>query len=157
MREDPFYSHVNMNGDCWLWTAYVGHDGYPLAYSRLRKKPMHGQRVAWEIERGAIPEGMHVLHRCDNPLCVRIDHLFLGTIADNNRDMASKKRHWMTRSPHKVLGENNNAAKLAPEQVRSLRREYAAGESVTVLCTRYNISRGQVWKIGTHRSYPNVE
>lgn len=51
-------------------------------------------RVAWELVNGPIPDGMHVCHHCDNPPCCNVDHLFLGTDADNNADMIAKGRAW---------------------------------------------------------------
>jgi hypothetical protein len=57
-------------------------------------------RAAWEVTFGPIPDGLFVCHSCDTPACVRPDHLFLGTLADNNLDMVGKMRHWKQAVTH---------------------------------------------------------
>ena len=81
---------------CWVWQGSAGKDGYGRMVYRLDgQRVIRGaHRVSWEVANGPIPEGMHVLHRCDNPPCVNPAHLFLGTQADNMRDMTRKGRHW---------------------------------------------------------------
>ena len=71
-------------------------------------------RVSWELNVGQIPEGMNVLHTCDNPKCVRPDHLFLGTIAVNNQDKWEKGRH----------------GKFTPEKARRIRSLYERHKDV---------------------------
>ena len=68
---------------------------------------MGAHRWAWMLVHGSIPDGLHVLHRCDNPPCFRPSHLFLGTDADNARDMASKGRSKFQRSPELFRGANH--------------------------------------------------
>ena len=77
---------------CWLWDGYVApQNGYGLIAIGNRRM-MRAHRFAWKLYRGPIPEGLWVLHRCDNPDCVRPDHLFLGTAKDNSQDMLRKGR-----------------------------------------------------------------
>lgn len=86
-----FWERVDMSGDCWLWTGTLGRKGY----GRVPNYPMSpwaAHRVAYMLAVGPIPGDLLVLHRCDNPPCVRPDHLFLGTNADNMRDMRAKGR-----------------------------------------------------------------
>ncbi len=85
----PFYGYVRFGESCWEWTGAID-DNYGVAWRNGKKTGAH--RAAYEMEYGLIPEGMQVLHRCDNPPCVRPDHLFLGTHADNMADRSSKNR-----------------------------------------------------------------
>lgn len=93
--EARFWSKVRKYepNPCWEWVAATRH-GYGVIGTGPRcTKLSIASRVAWEIAHGEpVPEGFCVLHRCDNPLCVRPSHLFLGTQADNSRDMVTKGR-----------------------------------------------------------------
>lgn len=75
---------------CWMWS--VPSDRYGTI--RVDGRTVKAHRYSWELAHGAIPSGMSVLHKCDRPLCVNPDHLFLGSQRDNVRDMASKGRGW---------------------------------------------------------------
>jgi hypothetical protein len=88
--EDRFWANVDKSGDCWEWQASVNLDGYGRFC--LKGKRIRAHRLSWVLANGEIPEGMCVLHKCDNPPCVSPDHLFLGTRADNVRDMVQKGR-----------------------------------------------------------------
>lgn len=75
---------------CWLWQGPMARKGYGRFYFTKGKVLAH--RAAWELTFGIIPEGLHVCHHCDTPLCVRPDHLFLGTRSDNMTDAYKKGR-----------------------------------------------------------------
>lgn len=77
---------------CILWPKGVTSAGYGSHWHEGKRKQAH--RVAWEQEHGPIPEGLHVLHKCDVKRCVNVEHLFLGTHVDNMKDMAVKGRAW---------------------------------------------------------------
>jgi len=86
-----FWSYTNKSKNCWSWLRACRPDGYGIASVGTNKsKPAH--RVSWQLSYGPIPSGLCVLHSCDNPRCVRPDHLFLGTKADNNKDRDNKGR-----------------------------------------------------------------
>lgn len=91
--EIRFWRHVDKRGDCWLWTGYRNEKGYGHFVPVSGRSPVKAQRFAYQLAKGLIPPGLCVCHRCDTPACVRVEHLFLGTIADNNRDMIAKGRH----------------------------------------------------------------
>ena len=95
-----FWGRVNKAaaGGCWVWTGYrqkFGHGamGYrdPVRGGRSVKTIL-AHRYSWELVNGPVPEGLCVLHRCDNPPCVNPEHLFLGTRSDNGKDMWRKGR-----------------------------------------------------------------
>src|SRR5687768_7875966 len=91
-----FNRYVSRGDGCWAWTGVMGTNGYGLFWVRRGFKQyssVGAHRVAWRLANGPVPDGLWVLHRCDNPRCVRPDHLFLGTHSDNMRDMWSKNRH----------------------------------------------------------------
>lgn len=104
---------------CWIWMSSLGGKGYGACPPRCSGE-QRAHRLAWRIYRGAIPPKMMVLHRCDVRACVNPDHLWLGTNADNMRDMVAKGRssRWATRN-HKgrvINHENDGAAQALGEQ-----------------------------------------
>lgn len=85
---------------CHLWQRYINPNGYGQTRIGGRKgKNILAHRLSWVRQHGAIPDGMDVLHRCDNPRCVNVGHLFLGTHADNMADMKNKGRHRVGNLP----------------------------------------------------------
>ena len=93
--KDRFLAMVKKTKGCWIWTGFKNPKGYGnIQKGRRGGRPLMAHRVAWEIYFGEIPEGMQVLHKCDNPSCVRPGHLFIGTAQDNTDDMINKGRAW---------------------------------------------------------------
>ena len=88
----------------WIGAKFM-REGYGMIGigGRIGHKKKHAHRVAWELDHGPIPDGLCVLHKCDNPPCVNTEHLFLGTRADNNRDKTEKGRCKVKLSPDQVL------------------------------------------------------
>lgn len=97
--EERFWNHVEAipeGSGCWEWTGATVKDGYgrvELSHLGKRIRAVMAHRLSWGIHMGPIPPGMSVLHHCDNPPCVNPAHLFLGTQADNIRDMILKGRY----------------------------------------------------------------
>lgn len=88
---ERFWEKVQRGPDCWEWLGGCYHDGY--GSFRVGDRNQRAHRVSYQLTYGDIPSGMVVMHRCDNPLCVRPDHLTVGTAGDNVRD-AIHKGHW---------------------------------------------------------------
>lgn len=128
---ERFWSKVEKLTSCWMWRAAIARDGYGK-FQIGRSKTCRAHRVAWELTNGPIPNGKQVLHRCDNPLCVRPDHLFLGTAADNMRDKTEKGRQSRN---HQVISAEDQA------QILRLRREGYTQQSIAAV---FGISQASV-------------
>ena len=89
-RSTVFWNKVTKTDTCWIWTAGRTRAGYGLF--SFKGKSMLANRFCWMIHNGEIPKDMCILHTCDNPRCVNINHLFLGTKMDNYNDMVNKRR-----------------------------------------------------------------
>lgn len=113
-EEARFWSKVDRAGDCWLWCAAVGSHGYGVF--RSNGKAVTAHRFAYQSTRGEIPPGLLVCHTCDNRRCVRPDHLFVGDVGDNNRDMVAKGRHWSANYTHCKRGHE-----LTPDNTMTTR------------------------------------
>lgn len=92
--------------ECWLWTAAVTGNGYGhfAVGPRIGRRFIRAHRFAWKLFRGEIPNGLHVLHRCDNRLCCNPSHLFLGTNVDNVADKVAKNRQARVSNPRDAKG-----------------------------------------------------
>lgn len=124
---------------CVLWTGATGTFGYgQIGRGRRGDGQVQAHRVAWELAHGPIPDGLCVLHRCDNPPCVNVEHLFLGTKADNVSDMCVKGRHVPAGTP----GETHHAAKLTDADVREARRLRSQGVTWKALGKRFGLTTG---------------
>lgn len=134
-----------LNG-CWGWRGNKNQAGYGQFRIGRKGRVMSAHRVSWEIHNGPIPEGLIVMHRCDNPSCVNPAHLFVGTHKDNMRDAAKKGR---LSAPHaKPHRPHTRVRKLTDDQVRSIRRDdrpvwQIAAEHDVVETTIYGIRSGR--------------
>jgi len=137
--EERFWEKVNKSGPlmpgmktrCWVWTAATDGCGYGLIGLGPGKGVGKASRVAWSFCHGPLEEGECALHRCDNPPCVREDHLFKGTQKDNADDRERKsrgnqprgKRNGRYTKPERTArGHRHGNAVLTAEQVRIIRR-----------------------------------
>jgi len=133
--EERFWSKVNKTDGCWFWVGARDSKGYGnIKAGGKRTRTLSAHRASWLIHVGFIPEGSCVLHNCDTPACIRIDHLFLGTCKDNTSDMCSKGRQ--------ARGERHGMNKLTEIQVREIRDGYKKGVvSQKNLADRYGVRR----------------
>ena len=139
-------------GRCWVWTASLRNKGYGAFVYCRNGEVVQGRahRFSWELHFGPIPTDMCVLHRCDNPSCVRPSHLFLGTKRDNNIDMVSKGRHvpgGTYRKGRYVRGRRHWNCRLTERQVSGIRTDRAAGMSFSAIATKHGISIAHAYRI----------
>ncbi len=152
-RFDEKYTRGANNG-CWLWTGSINSKGYGRIFMKGGNQLAH--RVSWILHRGQIPEGYGyhgtcVLHHCDNPPCVNPAHLFLGTPADNARDMIDKKR-GADRN-----GGKNPKAKLTVGEVKQIRKYYAPGGCAPLwLAQVYGVSRDAIYGVVNRRNWRHI-
>lgn len=150
-------------GLCWEWRGRTNPRRFGYGVVSVYRTMVAAHRVAWMVDRGPIPEGLWVLHRCDNPVCVRPDHLFLGTHHDNMADMRRKGRGpsrtaWCLANPTLVMrGERHPCAKLTVAKVIEIRRRIASGETQQAVADSYGVKRESVREIIKGRNWAWVE
>lgn len=127
--------------DCVLWEKARSR-GYGVV--SVGGKMLRAHRYAYELEHGPIPDGMVVMHLCDNPACINVDHLRVGTQADNMRDRDRKGRG------HDTTGEGNGNHKLTERQVAAIRED---GRTQRVIAAEYGITQPTVSDIKRGKSW----
>lgn len=134
----------NANG-CLEWQKGLSKSGYGTI--KVDRKKWYTHRLAWTIIKGAIPNGLLVCHHCDNPKCLNIDHLFLGTNKSNMQDMSKKKRY-----PNRS-GTKNPRTRLTDADVLAIR---ASSDRGTVLAKRYGVAPTTISHILTRRRWNHI-
>lgn len=157
---ERFWVKVDMSakGGCWLWQAKINIGGYGVFRDTLNTLGL-GQhpaahRVAYVLAYGPIPDGLHVCHTCDVRSCVNPHHLWLGTPADNMRDMQEKGREA------DMKGESHPSAKLSDEDVRFIRRMYQPHHpaySGKALAQRFGVSRSTISTVVSRKYWNHLQ
>jgi hypothetical protein len=124
------------NSGCWLWGRSWNVDGYGII--NIRRKLIRAHRVSWELYVGPIPDGLHVLHKCDTPPCVNPAHLFLGNQIENIFDRDRKGR---------------NKGIFTEEQIRAIRRD---NRSQSTIGKKYGVSRSAIGLIRAKKTYCRI-
>ena len=148
--EIRFWKYVEKTPGCWNWTGAVEAGGYGQIRAGGTKR---AHRISWLLHHGKLPAELDVLHTCDNPRCVRPEHLYLGTQLENMRDRKNRGRRPDT------SGERNPRAKLTADNVRAIREEFgrtAYKRGRMAIATKYGISYTMVQLIVKRRSWSSV-
>lgn len=122
------------NTGCWIWMGNVRSTGY--GEIRINGTKTKAHRASYQAHAGKIPNGLHVLHRCDIPLCVNPDHLFIGTHKDNMDDMVKKGRQ--------AKGDCNGNSTLTNEIVLAVREAQGRGVDIA---KQFGITESHVSRI----------
>ncbi len=149
---ERFWEKVQKTDKCWEWTASLGSRGYGqfmVSTGNITK----AHRMAWKLTYGEIPDKMEVLHNCDNPICCRPDHLFLGTQIDNINDMVRKKRNGFKSQP----GETNGNHKYTTEQVLAIREKLHLGLPGRQISRELNVPEDIISLIKLNKIWKNVQ
>ena len=150
-----FWAKVEKTETCWLWTAYANEDGYGRIWAGHRGNsfiPAHV--VSWILHFGPVPrfdpKGIHVLHSCDNPPCVKPSHLFLGTALDNACDRDKKGR--------RIAGEGEQSPqhKLTEKEVFEIRSMYGPGYSCVTLGLRFGVDQSTIYSIIKRKTWRHI-
>lgn len=144
------YAIPEPNSGCWLWIGGLQGKGYG---SMCAHGAVSAHRASYIEFKGPIPAGRVVCHKCDTPACVNPDHLWLGTIKDNNRDCIAKGRF---RKESTRPGRKNGSAKLTAAAAESIRARHVRGTSPKALLKEFGISQVQFYRILRNESWPSA-
>lgn len=146
--DQRFWRRVDKTPTCWNWIGPVSNRGYGLLHHVDKMKKCN--RIVWIITNGEIPKGIHVLHKCDNTLCVRPSHLFLGTHTDNMRDCIKKGRG------NKARGERVTNSKLTESQVLHMRKLDSCGHASSQLSRKFGVAYNTVRHVVTRGTWKHI-
>lgn len=153
---DAFWSKVGITdnpNECWEWRGARSSHGYGNV--RVNKRYMHSHRVAFTLANGDIPDGLIVMHICDNQACCNPRHLVLGTTAANYTDMLIKNRQGFHKN--RAIGERNHNAKLTADSVFQIRSIYAKGDhSQSSLAKRFGVAQAVISSIIRRKTWRHV-
>ena len=148
MTSNQQYTKTDL-GPCEEWQKYRDKAGY--GHRSFKGKHMLSHRVAWILANGEIPEGMCVLHKCDNPPCCNPNHLFLGTLNDNIQDCYSKGR--ISRAPRNT-GVKHWKSEIS--ELTAVRIKILKGLPGRIVMDALGMSRQGVWDIQNDRNWKHV-
>lgn len=141
-----FWSRVQKTESCWIWTGGKRRKGYGVLHWNGKGQSAH--RIAYELAHGPVPQGMHVLHSCDTPACVRPDHLRAGTNKENHEERSRKGRS--------AKGEGCGRATIGFDDVRAIRAARIAGVGLAALGSVYGLTPGHIRDIASGRRWGQV-
>lgn len=144
-KDGPVPSHLPHLGACWVWTASCSRSGCgQIGRWKECDTPVLSNRASWIIHFGPIPDGIFVCHHCDNRVCVRPSHLFLGTPKENTEDMMKKGRQVIGK---RYSGIQNCNGKVSFSDVACVRELYKKGHSQKWIADRFGMAQTNVSSI----------
>ena len=153
---DKFWSKVSRGEpfECWNWQAAFYRYGYGMFRFDGRAQAAH--RVSYILAHGDIPDGLCVLHTCDNRACVNPAHLWLGTRADNNADMRRKGR-GVNPPGCDNRGSRHGASKMTECDVLSIRQRMRDGTTTqSALAREYGVDPSAISNIVRRRNWTHI-
>jgi len=142
-------SKINLETGCLEWIGRnIKHFGYGAV--GFKGKQLRTHRASWLIYRGEIPKGKLVCHKCDNPKCINVDHLFLGSYKENMEDMLKKRRGVF------VNGERQGLCKLNEKQVVEIRNKRASGILYKELAKEYGVAQNCIFSIVHRKTWKHI-
>lgn len=168
--QDRFWSKVDKAGSYWLWLGYLDKDGYGT-FSLSHAKAIRAHRYSYALTHGDIPNGLLIRHRCDNPACVRPEHLEAGTQKQNIADMDARGRrprgfkrpngtgdkHWMRRHPDRIArGGRHGCAKLNDQSVAIIKKRLSLGETHRSLAAEFGVTRSAIGLIARGKHWKHI-
>lgn len=147
---DRFWEKVNTSGSCWIWTSATWGSGYGFFWTGGKLRSQFAHRISWELANAKeIPEGLCVMHSCDNKLCVNPAHLSLGTNKENTEDSMRKGR--------RAIGmRNGGGKKLHDDDVRIIRAQKGFASSGK-LSAAFDVSRSVIKAIWRNKIWKHVQ
>ena len=162
---DTFWGRVTKSVGCWEISGADNGNGYAVIYTK--GEIIYAHRFSYELHFGPIPEGKMICHHCDNRRCVRPEHLYAGSRADNMRDMVQRRRAGAWTHPEKLVrgdahhsrvrpecmargdrhGQRLHAPKLSKEKAREIREQAVQGKKTVDIAAHFGISRSMVTAI----------
>ena len=150
-----FEKRVIKKDGCWNWNGSFDKDGYSKMTVKTNMGFNRAHITSWKIHNGKIPEGLCVLHKCDNPSCTNPEHLFLGTAKDNTQDMIKKGRDGF--NIWNQLGSLNPQSKLDENKVKEIKKMIQKGLKSLEISLKFNVSRRTITDIRLNKSWKQVE
>jgi hypothetical protein len=164
MKNERFWSKIDKVSSprgCWLWTATKNNKGYGLFRPGGSAPKRLAHRISYEMHCEPIPDGLIVMHACDNPACVNPEHLSLGSKKGNMQDCKAKgrvSRHKppLGHRPPRMVGSAHARAKMTEDQVRQYRSELAAGKPLRQLARETGINRRTLMHMRDGKNWSHV-
>ncbi|MCK5602096.1 HNH endonuclease [Candidatus Pacearchaeota archaeon] len=149
--EERFWNKVSIGRHCWKWNGATTKKRKGYGVIKINGKDrILTHRLSWELHYGIIPDGMKVLHTCDNSLCVNPQHLFIGTQADNVADMVKKGRLVINR----LKGINHPKAKLNSQDIVEIRKDQRPQSQIA---KDYNVSQATISCVKNNLRYKEIK